>query len=60
MRVYRPRLVIHGQQGMGQNFIGPAILQHLEGFHVQSMDLGRLVSDSARVSHIRDLHESSH
>lgn len=50
MRVYRPRLVLHGEPGMGQNFIGPAVLQSLEGFHVQSIDLSTLVSDSSKVS----------
>jgi len=28
--------------------IGPAVLHHLEAFHVQSLDLGTLVSDSTR------------
>lgn len=34
---------------MGQHAIGPAILQHLEGFHVQTLDLSTLVNDSTRV-----------
>lgn len=50
LRVFRPRLLIAGRSGMGQNFLGSAILQHLEGFHVQSLDLATLVGDSARVS----------
>jgi SpoVK/Ycf46/Vps4 family AAA+-type ATPase len=33
---------------MGQAWLGPAILHHLEGFHVQSLDLGTLMGDSAR------------
>lgn len=33
---------------MGQQYIGAAILHHLEGFHIQSLDLGTLFSDSAR------------
>jgi hypothetical protein len=33
---------------MGQQYIGAAILHHLEGFHVQSFDLGVLFSDSTR------------
>ena len=33
---------------MGQSYIGAAILHHLEGFHVQSLDLATLVSDSGR------------
>ena len=48
MRTYRPRILIHGPQGMGQAWLGPAILHHLEGFHVQSLDLGTLMGDSTR------------
>ena len=48
MRTYRPRILIHGPAGMGQAWLGPAILHHLEGFHVQSLDLGTLMGDSAR------------
>ena len=33
---------------MGQSYLGAAILHHLEGFHVQSLDLATLVSDSGR------------
>lgn len=33
---------------MGQAWLGPAILHHLAGFHVQSLDLGTLMGDSAR------------
>ncbi|PWY98015.1 AAA-domain-containing protein [Testicularia cyperi] len=47
-RVYRPRMLIYGDQGMGQNAVGAALLQHLEGYHVQSMDIGTLLGDSAR------------
>ena len=48
MRVFRPRLLVHGQPDMGQSQIGAAMLQHLEGFHVQSLDVATLISDSAR------------
>ncbi|BGP21552.1 AAA family ATPase [Rhodotorula toruloides] len=48
LRVFRPRLIICGEPGMGQAFVGAAILQHLEGFHVQTLDLATLVSDSTR------------
>lgn len=51
-RVYRPRLLVHGAAGMGQAFIGAAALHHLEGVHVQSLDLGTLFSDSTRVGHL--------
>lgn len=33
---------------MGQSYIGAAVLHHLEGFHVQVLDLATLVSDSTR------------
>ena len=49
LRVYRPRMVVHGAVGMGQRYIGAAILQHLEGYHVQSLELGTLLGDSTRV-----------
>ncbi|KAI0002912.1 hypothetical protein BJV74DRAFT_557600 [Russula compacta] len=50
LRVYRPRIVVHGPVGMGQNYIGTAALHHLEGYHVQNLDLGTLLSDSTRTS----------
>ncbi|PWN25435.1 AAA-domain-containing protein [Jaminaea rosea] len=48
LRIFRPRLVIAGQPGMGQSFIGAALLHQLEGYHVQSLDIGALMGDSAR------------
>lgn len=50
MRTYRPRVLLYGPKGMGQAYLGPAILHHLEGYHVQSLDLGSLMGDSTRVS----------
>lgn len=50
LRVYRPRLVLHGPTGMGQGYLGAAALHHLEGYHVQTLDLGTLMGDSTRVS----------
>jgi SpoVK/Ycf46/Vps4 family AAA+-type ATPase len=47
-RVYRPRMLVHGEAGMGQGAVGAALLQHLEGYHVQSLDIGTLLGDSAR------------
>jgi SpoVK/Ycf46/Vps4 family AAA+-type ATPase len=47
-RVYRPRLIIHGDEGLGQSYLASAVLHHLEGFHVQSMDLATLLGDSTR------------
>ena len=47
--MYRPRVVLHGPAGMGQAYIGAAALHHLEGFHIQTLDLGSLMGDSTRV-----------
>ncbi|KAK4123583.1 AAA-domain-containing protein [Parathielavia appendiculata] len=44
-RIFRPRLLISGVPGMGQNYLAAAILHHLEGVHVQTMDLATLLGD---------------
>jgi SpoVK/Ycf46/Vps4 family AAA+-type ATPase len=49
-RVFRPRLLICGEPGMGQAYLGGGLLNHFEGLHVQSFDLPTIYSDSARVS----------
>jgi len=46
LRVYRPRLILHGKKGMGQSYTGSALLHHLEGYHVQSLDVASLMGDS--------------
>ncbi|RDX41221.1 AAA-domain-containing protein [Lentinus brumalis] len=48
LRIYRPRVVLHGPMGMGQGYIAAGALHFLEGYHVQSLDLGTLMSDSTR------------
>ena len=48
-RVFRPRLLIRGVIGMGQQYLAGALLNHFEGLHVQSFDLPTLLSDSGRV-----------
>lgn len=48
-RVFRPRLLITGRQGMGQHYIANAILHYFERVHVQSFDLGVILHDG-RVS----------
>jgi len=48
-RVFRPRLLICGEPGMGQAYLGGGLLNHFEGLHVQSFDLPTIYSDSARV-----------
>lgn len=47
LRIFRPRLVLHGRKGMGQRYVGSALLHHLEGFHVQTLDPGTLLGDSS-------------
>ncbi|EDN02960.1 YTA7 protein [Histoplasma capsulatum] len=47
-RIFRPRLLIRGNPGMGQHYIAGALLHHFEGLHVQAFDLPTLISDSTR------------
>ena len=47
-RVYRPRLLISGPPGMGQQYLAIAILHKFERLHVQSLDLPVLYSDTTR------------
>ena len=49
MRTFCHRVLVHGPRGMGQKHLGSAVLHHLEGFHVQTLDLGTLMGDSAKV-----------
>lgn len=46
-RVFRPRLLVHGKMGMGQQYVVAALLNHFQGIHVQSFDLATLLSDNA-------------
>ena len=47
-RVFRPRLLVRGIPGMGQQYLAAALLNHFEGLHVQPFDLPTLLSDSGR------------
>ncbi|KAF2086186.1 AAA-domain-containing protein [Saccharata proteae CBS 121410] len=47
-RVFRPRLLIRGVQGMGQQYLGSALLHRLERLHVQFFDLPTLLEDASR------------
>ena len=47
-RVFRPRLLVRGNPGMGQQYLAAALLNHFEGLHVQAFDLSTLLSDSSR------------
>ncbi|KAK7908663.1 Tat-binding-like protein 7 [Apiospora marii] len=44
-KVFRPRLLVSGDPGMGQPYLGAALLHHLEGVHVQNFDLGTILGD---------------
>jgi len=54
-RINRPRLLLHGEPGMGQRAVGAAALYYLEGYSVQSFDLGTLTGDPTRVCGFRVL-----
>jgi SpoVK/Ycf46/Vps4 family AAA+-type ATPase len=47
-RVFRPRLLLRGPHGMGQQYLAAALLHVFEGLHVQAFDLPALLSDSTR------------
>ena len=47
-RIFRPRLLITGLQGMGQQYLGAALLNKIEGLHVQSFDLPTILEDPTR------------
>ncbi|EDO16503.1 hypothetical protein Kpol_513p19 [Vanderwaltozyma polyspora DSM 70294] len=48
LRICQPKLLVSGEFGNGQQYIGSAILNILEKFNVQKLDLASLVSDSSR------------
>lgn len=47
LRTYKPRLLICGEEGSGHQYVGSAILQHLEGFHVRTIDLAAIFGDAS-------------
>ncbi|EGW31090.1 uncharacterized protein SPAPADRAFT_52267 [Spathaspora passalidarum NRRL Y-27907] len=47
-RIFKPHLLISGPRGNGQQYLGAAILNHLEGFQIQSLDLGNMFGDVTR------------
>ena len=51
-RLFRPRLLIAGQPGMGQNYIASAILHHFERVHVQRCDLATILGDGRVCVHL--------
>lgn len=54
-RVFRPRLLITGKSGMGQNYISAAILHHFERVHVQYLDLATILGDGRVSAHTTSL-----
>lgn len=46
--VCKPHLLISGSQGNGQQYLGAAILNYLEGFQVQTMDISTMFGDPTR------------
>lgn len=47
-RICKPNLLICGSEGNGQQYISAAILNYLEGFQVQSLDMGNIFGDASR------------
>ncbi|KAK4932743.1 TAT-binding protein-like protein 7, AAA ATPase, partial [Elasticomyces elasticus] len=47
-RIFRPRLLVWGKQGMGQEYLGSALLGRFEGVFVQDFGLPTLLKDSTR------------
>ncbi|KAH8894979.1 AAA-domain-containing protein [Thozetella sp. PMI_491] len=51
-RIFRPRLLLTGLQGMGQGYLSAAILHHLEGVYIQNFDLATLNGDDRSVERV--------
>lgn len=51
-RICRPHLLVSGEEGNGQQYLSAAVLNYLEGFQVQSLDLGTMFGDSARTTEL--------
>lgn len=47
-RICKPHLLICGERGSGQQYLGAAILNLLEGFQVQNLDLAAMFGDVTR------------
>ncbi|KAF4554194.1 ATPase-like protein 13 [Elsinoe fawcettii] len=47
-RIFRPRLLICGRQGMGQQYLGGALLNKFDGLYVSNFDLSNIYKDSTR------------
>lgn len=47
-RICKPHLLICGEKGSGQQYLGAAVLNLLEGFQVQNLDLASIFGDVTR------------
>ena len=47
MRIYKPRFGIFGSKTQGLTYLSNSVLNKLEGFTVQILDLGKIFSDSS-------------
>lgn len=47
-QVHRPRLLLHGSQGMGQRTLADALLHSMEGYHVRTLSAALLLGDSSQ------------
>lgn len=48
LRVCKPHLLVQGPAGNGQQYLGAAILNYLEGFQIQLLDVGSLLGELNR------------
>ncbi|KAG7694286.1 hypothetical protein KL951_004164 [Ogataea haglerorum] len=46
-RVFKPRLLLAGNTGDGQEYVANAVLHSFEGFNVQTLDFAKLHSDAS-------------
>ncbi|WFC96241.1 TAT-binding protein-like protein 7, AAA ATPase [Malassezia brasiliensis] len=60
-RVYRPRLLVHGEPGMGQAAVAAALLHRLEGYAVQTLSLPTLLgsaTETPEAALVQHFHEA--
>ena len=47
-RICKPRMLVHGDKGCGQQYLSSALLNYMEGFQIQSLDMGSLFGESSK------------
>lgn len=45
-RVYKPRFIVGGSENQGSHYVCAALLHHLEGFNIQTLDFAKLYGDA--------------